>query len=80
MSNEYDQNTTEPKYVSKSNGLINRAACRAFALRWAKRRTGCNFQRVSKSYLDNIETKVMLMIQRSVNSHRSVGKTITDFI
>jgi len=76
---EYDQDA-EPKHVSKSNGLINRAGCRDFALRWAKRRTGCNFQRVSKQYLDDIETKVMLMIQRSVDSHRSIGKTITDFL
>jgi len=66
--------------MSKSNGLINRAACRKFALQWAQRRTGCNFERVSKQYLDDIENKVMLMIQRSVDSHRSVGKTITDFI
>lgn len=60
--------------------LLNKKACRELALRWAKRRTGCNFTRVSQKYLDDIEAKVRLLIQRSVDSHRSVGKTITDFL
>ncbi len=62
------------------NDLINRKACKAFAVRWGQeKRPGWMPTRVSKQYLDDINTKVMLLIQKSINSHRSVGKTIMDF-
>lgn len=63
-----------------SDSLLNRSACRDLALRWGARRTGWQPTRVSKKYLDDIEAKVRLLIQRSVDSHRSVGKTIIDFL
>lgn len=60
--------------------LINRKACKEFAVRWAQeRRPGWKPRRVSKRYLDDINTKIQLLIQKSINSHRSVGKTIMDF-
>jgi len=80
---EYDTKDKKPEKVRTNTGLglINRKHCRDFALRWAQeKRRGCNFQRVSKQYLDDIETKVMMLIQKSIDSHRSVGKTITDFL
>lgn len=62
----------------KKSSVLNRTYCRKLALEWAKRRTGCDFTRVSEQWLDDLESKVILIIQRSVDSHRSVGKTITD--
>ena len=59
--------------------LINRAACKKLALRWcADNRKGWTPNRVGKQYLDDLESKVRLLIQQSVNKHRSVGKTIKD--
>ena len=64
-----------------SDSLINKTACRNLALRYAKdNRKGCNFERVSKTFLDDVETKVRMLIVKAVQSHRSVGKTIKDFI
>ena len=61
------------------DNLINRAACKKFTLKWAQEhRRGCDYRRVSKQYLDDLDSKVRLLIQDSVNKHRSVGKTITD--
>ena len=63
-----------------SEHLINRKACKEFTLRWATdHRTGWLPTRVSKQYLDDLESKVRLLVQGSVSHHRSVGKTITDF-
>ena len=62
-----------------SNSLINRKACKELALRWAKdNRKGCGFSQVSGAFLDDLETKVRLLITSAVTKHRSVGKTITD--
>ncbi len=65
-----------------SNGaLINRAQCKKFALRWAQEnRKGWSASRVSKQYLDDIEAKVRILIQLSINRHPSVGQTIKDFV
>lgn len=64
-----------------SDSLLNKKACRDLALRFARdNRKGCSFERVSKSFLDDVETKVRLLITRAVMSHRSVGKTIKDFL
>lgn len=64
-----------------SDSLLNKKACRELALRWAKdNRKGWNAERVSKAFLDDVETKVRMLIVKAVNSHRSVGKTIKDFI
>jgi len=61
--------------------LINKKACKEFALKWAKeQRRGWTPTRVSGQYLDDINSKIRLLIQGSINSHRSVGKTITDFL
>ena len=62
-----------------SGNLINRKACKELALRWAKdNRKGCSFSRVSGQFLDDLETKVRLLITSAVTKHRSVGKMITD--
>lgn len=63
-----------------SNDLINRKACKDFALRWGKEhRTGWTPERVSKQFLDDVNTKLRLLMQGAINSHRTVGKTIKDF-
>jgi len=63
-----------------SNNLINRSACKQFTLRWANdHRKGWLPTRVSKKYLDDLESKVRLLIQGSISHHRSVGKTVQDF-
>jgi len=66
--------------VSNNNGnLINRKSCKELALRWAQaNRTGWLPNRVSKQFLDDLNSKVRLLIQGSVNKHRTVGKTIVD--
>lgn len=63
-----------------TNGnLINRAACKNFTLRWAQaNRTGWLPSQVSKQFLDDLDTKVRLLIQGAVNKHRSVGRTVKD--
>lgn len=64
-----------------SENLINKSACRELALRYAQdNRRGCSFERVSKQFLDDVETKVRMLIVKAVMSHRSVGKTIKDFL
>ena len=64
-----------------ANDLINRKACKEFAVRWGQeKRPGWMPTRVSKQYLDDINTKLRLLIQKSINGHRSVGKTIMDFL
>ncbi len=64
---------------SRNGGLINRAQCKKFALRWAQdNRKGWKPQRVSKQFLDDLDTKVRLVIQSAIARHRSMGKTIKD--
>lgn len=64
---------------SRNGGLINRAQCKKFALRWAQEnRKGWEPQRVSKQFLDDLDTKVRLTIQSAIARHRSMGKTIKD--
>ncbi len=61
--------------------LINQKACKELALRWAQaNRLGWMPTRVSKRFLDDLDAKVRLIVQRAVNSHRSVGKTIKDLL
>jgi hypothetical protein len=69
-------------YMPSSNGsLLNKAQCKKFALRWAKEsRTGWKPDRVSKQFIDDIETKVRLLIQSAIKRHPTVGKTIKDFV
>ena len=60
--------------------LINRKACKAFVVRYARdNRRGWSPTRCSKQYLDDINSHLMLAIQKSVMIHRSVGKTVLDF-
>lgn len=64
-----------------SDSLINKRACRDLALRWGRdNRQGWEPKRVSKTFLDDVEAKVRLLITRAVQSHRSVGTTIKDFL
>ncbi len=65
--------------MTVGESLINRAACKRLALRWARdNRKGCDFTRVSGKFLNDIETKLRLTITGSVSRHRTVGKTIID--
>lgn len=64
-----------------SENLLNRKACRDLALRWGKdKRRGWLPTRVSQSFLDDLESRVRLLITKAVESHRSVGTTIKDFL
>ncbi|MHC4541133.1 MAG: hypothetical protein ACYS74_15345 [Planctomycetota bacterium] len=64
---------------NRNGGLINRAQCKKSALGWAKdNRRGWSPERVSKQFLDDLDTKVRLAIQSAITRHRSVGKTIKD--
>src|SRR4030042_846244 len=61
------------------NNLINKKACKQLALQWAKdNRKGWMPTRVSGVFLDDLDTKVRLLITSAVAKHRSVGKTIID--
>ncbi|HUV67044.1 MAG TPA: hypothetical protein VMW24_24365 [Sedimentisphaerales bacterium] len=64
---------------NRNGGFINRAQCKKFALRWAQEhRKGWDPERVSKQFLDDLDTKVRLTIQSAIARHRSMGKTIKD--
>lgn len=58
--------------------LINRSECRKFALAVAKKRSD-RFTRISKSYLDKLDAAVKTAIEKTVQNHPSIGKTITEF-
>ena len=59
--------------------LINVTHCKKFALRWAQdNRTGWQPTRISKQFLEDLDTRVRLLMQDAINKHRSVGTTITD--
>jgi len=61
------------------DSLINRQACKRFALRWAQEhRTGWLPSQVSKQFIDDLDAKVRVMIQGAVGKHRTVGRTIRD--
>ena len=63
-----------------ANGdLINRKHCKELALRFANdTRTGWLPKRVSKSFLDDLNTKVRNLITHAVAHHATKGKTIKD--
>ena len=64
-----------------SESLLNKKACRELALRWGRdKRKGWRPERVGKQFLDDLEACVRLRITRAVDRHRSVGKTIKDFL
>ena len=57
--------------------FLNASYCKKFALRWAKEnRTGWQPKQVSKQFLDDLNTKVRLLVQGAVNHHPTKGKTI----
>ncbi|MCP5019625.1 MAG: hypothetical protein GY938_30730 [Ketobacter sp.] len=64
-----------------SDSLINKRACHAFAIRWGQEhRLGWKPTRCSKQFLDDLDARVRLMIQKAVNNHRTVGMTIKDLL
>jgi hypothetical protein len=64
-----------------SDSLINKRACRDFAIRWGQEhRRGWKPTRCSKQFLDDLEAKVRLLVQKAVDSHRTVGTTIVDLL
>jgi len=59
------------------NSLLNKKACKELALRFAKdNRKGCDFNRVSKQFLDDLECLVRNRITGAVMRHPTLGKTI----
>ena len=66
---------------SGNGSLINKAQCKKFALKWAKEsRTGWKPERVSQQFIDDLDTRVRLLIQSAIKRHPSVGKTIKDLV
>jgi len=55
--------------------LLNRSACKQFALECAKNRFH-KFTRVSKEFLESIEFNVMATIRQKVAGMPSKGKTL----
>lgn len=55
--------------------LINRKACKEFALSCAKSRAH-KFTRCSKSFLESVEAILMGVIRQKIEQHPSVGKTL----
>jgi len=67
--------------MASSGRLINRSECKKFALRWAQEnRRGWKPERVSKQFLDDLDTKVRMTIQSAVARHPTIGKTVKDLI
>ncbi len=73
---EYDE--ADKKFHTPS--LLNRSECRKLALRWGDMRKGWLPTRVSAEFLDDVESRVRVLITKAVDRHRSVGKTIKDFL
>ena len=61
-----------------SNGdLINKKHCKDMALRFAQEnRRGWLPNRVSKQFLDDLNTKVRLLVTGAILKHPTLGKTI----
>lgn len=74
---EYDEAPAE-KFHTPS--LLNKSEIRKLALRCGTMRTGWLPKRVSKEFIDDVETKVRMLVMQAVKRHRSVGKTIKDFL
>jgi len=75
---EYDGVEKVEKFHTPS--VLNRSECRKMALRYGAKRLGWLPTRVSGEFLDDLETKVAMLIRKAVENHRSVGKTIKDFL
>jgi hypothetical protein len=59
------------------DNLINRKQCKKFAVRWAnENRQGWKPERVAKQFLDDLEAMLRIQIQKSVQHHPTIGKTI----
>ncbi len=59
--------------------LINSKEVKAFILRYARdNRKGWNCTRVSDRALNVINANLMVMIQKAVKSHPTIGKTFID--
>ena len=64
-----------------SECLLNKKACRDLALRWGQeKRLGWQPTRVSAEFVNDVEARVRLLITKAVDRHRTVGKTIKDFL
>lgn len=76
---EYDGVEKQEKFHTPC--LINKSEVRKLALRWCTaHRKGWDATRVSAAFLDDVESKLRTLITKAVERHRSVGKTITDFL
>jgi len=56
--------------------LINRTNVKKLALEYSTKHRSGKFTRVSKSFLDAVEYKVLGIVMDSVRFHPTVGKTI----
>jgi len=74
---EYDEKPAEKFHTAS---LLNKSEVRKLALRCGAGRTGWLPNRVSKEFIEDVETKVRMLVMRAVKNHRSVGKTIKDFL
>ena len=64
-----------------STSLINKSACRNFAIRWGQEnRRGWKPTRCSGQFLDDLEAKLRLTIQKAVSNHPTIGTTIRDLL
>lgn len=75
---EYDGPETEARTHTPS--LLNRSEIRKLALRSGGRRLGWLPTRVSAAFIDDVETKVRMLVMAAVKNHCSIGKTIKDFL
>ena len=60
--------------------LLNKSEIRKLALRCGDRRLGWLPTRVSAGFIDDVETRVRMLVMTAVKNHCSVGKTIKDFL
>lgn len=76
---EYD-NDNKPAEKFHTPSLLNKSECRKLALRCGDMRKGWMPTRVSAEFIEDVESKVRTLIMNAVKNHRSVGKTIKDFL
>jgi hypothetical protein len=76
---EYDDKD-KPVERFHTPSLINKSEVRKLALRCGDKRLGWLPTRVSAEFIEDVESKVRSLIMKAVANHRSVGKTIKDFL
>ena len=58
------------------SSVLNNAAVKKYVMGQLEvRREGMGFTRISKEYLEKLDARVRIMIQKDIDTHPTIGKT-----